>query len=63
MESQCLAHSIPCVEFAIGSKAKNKIGADKLTAVNSKDINIDIKLVNAKHLFQIARQKNHKGYI
>ena len=61
MKSGCLAHGVPCVEFAIGSKAKNRIGMDKLTAVDPRDI--DIKPVNAKHFFQMARKKDHKGYI
>ena len=61
MESECLAHGIPCVKFAVGSKAKNKIGIKKLTVVDPGDINI--KPVNAKHFFQIACQKDHKGYI
>ena len=62
MESGFLARGVPCVKFAIGSKAKNRIGADKLTAVNP-DIDIDIKLVNAKHFFRMARKRDHKGYI
>ena len=62
IESGCLAHGVPCVEFAIGSKAKNRIGVDKLTAIDS-DIDINIRPVNAKHFFQIARKKDHKGYI
>ena len=49
MESGCLAHGMLCVEFAIGSKAKNRIGLNKFTAVDSGDINIDIKPVNPKH--------------
>ena len=61
MKSGCLAHGIPCVEFAIGSIAKNRIGADKLTAVDPGDI--DIKLVNAKHFFQMVKKKDHKSYI
>ena len=60
IKSGCLARDVPCVEFAIGSKAKNRIGTDKLIAVNS---NINIKLVNAKHFFRMARQKGHKSYI
>ena len=62
IESRCLARGVLCVEFAIGSKAKNRIGADKLTAVNP-DIDIDIKPVNAKHFFQMARKRDHEGYI
>ena len=50
MKSGCLAHGISCVKFAIGSKTKNKIGANKHIAVNL-DININIKPVNAKHFF------------
>ena len=63
MESGCLARGVPCVEFAIGSKAKNRIGADKLTAVDPEDIDIDIKPVNAKHFFRMARKRDHEGYI
>ena len=51
MENGCLARGVPCVKFAIGSKAKNKIGADKLIAVDPRDIDINTKLVNAKHFF------------
>ena len=61
MESGCLARGVPCVKFAMGSKAKNRIGADKLTAVDPGDI--DIKPVNTKHFFRMARQKDHGGYI
>ena len=60
MESGCLAHGVPCVEFAIGSKAKNKIGTDKHTAIDS---DVDTRLVNAKHFFQMARKRDHKGYV
>ena len=63
IESGCLARGVPCVEFAIGSKAKNRIGTEKLTAVEPRDINIDIKPVNAKHFFRMARKKDYKGYI
>ena len=52
MESGCLARGVPCVEFAIGSKAKNRIRTEKLTAVDPGDI--DIKPVNAKHFFRMA---------
>ena len=62
IESGCLARGVSCVEFAIGSKAKNRIGADKLTAVDS-DVDIDIQPVNAKHFFRIARKRDHEGYI
>ena len=62
MEIRCLTRGVPCIEFAVGNKgAKNRIGADKLTAVDPGDI--DIKPVNAKHFFRMARQKDHKGYI
>ena len=62
MENGCLARGVPCIEFAVGSKGtKNRIEADKLTAVHPGDI--DIKPVNAKHFFRMARQKDHKGYI
>ena len=61
MESGCIACGVPCVEFAIGSKAKNRIGTDKLTAMDPGDINI--KPVNAKHFFRMARKKDHEGYI
>ena len=61
MESRCLARGVPCVKFAIGSKAKNKIGTDKLTAIDPGDI--DIKPVNAKHFFQMAQKRDHERYI
>ena len=61
IENGCLARGMPCVEFAIGSKAKNRIRTDKLTAVEPGDINI--KPVNAKHFFQMACQKDYKSYI
>ena len=61
MESGCLARGVPCVEFAMGSKAKNRIGTDKLTAVDPGDI--DIKPVNAKHFFRMAQKRDYKGYI
>ena len=61
IESGCLARGVPCVEFAISSKAKNRIRTDKLTAVDPGDI--DIKPINAMHFFQIARKRDHKGYI
>ena len=60
IESGCLTHGVPCVEFAIGSKAKNRIGTEKPTAIDS---DIDIKPINAKHFFRIARKKDHQGYI
>ena len=60
MESGCLARGVPCVEFAIGNKAKNRIGTEKLSATNS---DIDIKPVNAKHFFRMARQKDYERYI
>ena len=61
MESGCLARGVPCVEFAMGSKAKNRIGTDKLTAVDPGDI--DIKPVNAKHFFRMAQKRDHEGHI
>ena len=62
MESGCLARGVPCIEFAVGSRgAKNRIGTDKLTAVDPGDI--DIKPVNAKHFFRMARKRDHEGYI
>ena len=61
IESACLARGVPCVEFTMGSKAKNKIGTNKLTAVDPGDI--DIKPVNAKHFFQMAQKRDHKRYI
>ena len=61
MKSGYLARGVLCVEFAIGSKAKNRIGTEKLTAVEPGDI--DIKPVDAKHFFRIACQKVHNGYI
>ena len=59
IESKCLAHGISCIEFAISSKAKNKIRTDKLKAINLRDI--DIKPVNAKHFFQMAQKKTTKS--
>ena len=61
IENRCLACGVPCVEFAISSKAKNKIQTEKLTTVDPRDI--DIEPVNAKHFFRMACQKDHKGYI
>ena len=61
IESGCLARGVLCIEFAVSSKAKNRIGTEKFTAMDLGDI--DIKPVNAKHFFQMARQKDHKGYI
>ena len=62
MESGCLTRGIPCIEYAIGSKAaKDKIGAEKLTVVDPEDI--DIKPANAKHFFRMARQRDHEAYI
>ena len=62
IESGCLAHSVLCIQFAVSSKsAKNRIGMDKLTAMDPESV--DIKPINAEHFFQMARQKNHKGYI
>ena len=49
MEESCLLRGIPCVEFAIRSKAKYLIETEKLTAIDSKDI--EIKPVSAKHFF------------
>ena len=62
IENGCLARSVPCVKFAIGSKVKNRIGADKLIAIDP-DIDIDIKPVNAKHFFRMAQKRDHKRYI
>ena len=59
MEEGCLSRGIPCIEFAIGSKLRDKIGPDKPKADNG----IDIKPVNAKHFFWMARKKDHKGYM
>ena len=58
IESWCLTHSVLYIKFAIGNKTNNRIEIEKLTAIDS---DIDIKLVNAKHFFQMARQKDHKG--
>ena len=62
MESRCLVYGVLCVEFAIGSKAKNRIRVEKLTAVNS-DIDIDIKPVNAKYFFRMAQKRDYKRYM
>ena len=61
MENKCLANNVPCVKFAIGSKAKNRIETDSPTAIDPGSV--DIKPVNAKHFFRMTGQKNHKGYI
>ena len=58
-----LAHGILCVKFAIGNKVKNIIEADKFTAVDPEDIDIDIKPINAKHFLQMAQKQDHKDYI
>ena len=64
IERGCLTRGVSCIEFAVGIKgAKNRIGVDKLTAVDPGDININIKPVNAKHFFRMACQKDHKDYI
>ena len=60
IEKRCLLRGIPCVEFAVGSKAKHLIEMEKLTATDS---NIEIKLVSAKHFFRLARRKDHEGYM
>ena len=56
---KCLSHGVLCVEFAVDSKIKHKIEDEKLTAVDD----IDIKPVNAKHFFCMARQKGYKDYM
>ena len=38
MEKDCLLHSKPYIEFAIGCKLKHKIGLNKPTAVGDVDI-------------------------
>ena len=60
IESGCLARGVPCIKFAIGSKDKNRIGAEKPTAIESE---INIRPINAKHFFRIARKRDHKEYI
>lgn len=47
IESRCLARGILYIEFVISSKLKDKIGLEKLTAIND----VDIKLVSTKHFF------------
>ena len=60
MQEKCLTHGIFCIKFAIDSKVKNKIGTEKLIAV---DNDIEIKPISAKYFFCIARKKDHEGYI
>ena len=60
MEKECFSCGVPCIEFAVGSKAKHNIGDKKLTAID--DINIK-PVNNAKHFFRMARKKDHKGYM
>ena len=59
IENRCLACGVPCVKFAVGSKTKNKIRTDKLTAIDPG--NIGIKPVNAKHFFQMAQKRTMKA--
>ena len=60
MKKSCLAHGMPCIEFAVGSKLKNVIESEKLGAVDSR---INIQPVNAKHFFRIAQKKKYKGFL
>ena len=59
IEKKYLLNGKPCIEFAMGCKLKHEIGLNKPTAGG----NIDIQQVNVKHFFQIARKKDHKGYL
>ena len=73
MEKGCLPRGIPCIEFAIGSKAHSRLTpALKLPTQNKHgcqptvhpvDNDIEIKPVNAKHFFWLARRKDHEGYM
>ena len=49
IENKCLTHGVACIEFAMDSKAENRIGTDKLIAFNPGSV--DIRPVNAKHFF------------
>ena len=59
IKKRCLSRGVPCIKFAVGSKAKHKIEDKKLTAMDD----IDIKPVNAKHFFRMAYQKGYKDYM
>ena len=63
IDNSYLARGVPCIKFAIGSSkdTKNRIGMDKLTAIGPGSV--DIKPVDAKHFFQMAQKRDHKGYI
>ena len=54
LEMGCLSRGITCTEFAVGSRAKNRIG--------SKD-DIEVLPVNAKYFFRMVRKKDHEGYL
>ena len=54
LEMGCLSRGITCTEFAVGSRAKNRIG--------TKD-DIEVLPVNAKHFFRMVRKKDHEGYL
>ena len=69
----CLPRGISCIKYAIGSKVSSRFilalylstqdkHCRKLTA-HLEDNAIDIQLINAKHFFRMARQKDHKGYM
>ena len=51
IEKSCLSCSVPCIEFAVGSKLKNVIGLKKPAAI---DPGINIQPVNAKYFFCMA---------
>ena len=59
MEKKCFLNGKSCIKFAMGCKLKHKIGSNKPTA----DGDTDIQQVSAKHFFQIAWKKDHKGYL
>ena len=60
MKNSCLLHGVPCIEFAVGSELKNKIGSEEPIAIDSE---MDIQLISAKYFFQMARKKGYKGYL
>ena len=59
MEKGCLLNGKSCIKFAVSCKLKYKIGPNKPTASGD----IDIQQVSAKHFFQMAQKKDHKGYL
>lgn len=59
MKKGCFLHGKPYIEFAVGCKSKHEIRPNKSTGAGD----IDIQQVSAKHFFQMARKKDHEGYL